>query len=364
VRTADGPPEPKAEAAEVTRTEDIDGELDLTGRQRQLRRLEAVGGKLERSKNPSELAAFESELERFVALSECRVAVREGRPTVATGLPFGEYGRFGQALAEVMTTPKRSVCVLPTDGSAENVSRVSAGDVAFGVVQGDVAAMAHKGSGLFEGEAPLSDLRAVCALFPEAVQIVARADLNSATELKGLKVGLGPLGSGSRASARRVLASVGIPISELAAADARPTGEALDALVAGELDAVFVTGAWPLGGIADRAVKHKLTLLSLPPEAIKTLTAADPSLVEVTLAANTYPGLRAPRATVAVTATLVTSAGTDDKLVTEVLDAVMGNGGTLAGKSSHSWYTSKDKAQAGRSIPLHPAAQRYLAAKP
>lgn len=363
VRVTEAPAAPQGEMA-VTAPGDVHEELDLTPRQRQLRRLEKVGTRLDRWGIESRSETFDRELERFVAAAECRVAVQEGRPAIATGLPFGEYARLGSALGGLLERDGHATCVLPTDGSAENCRRVAAGDVDFGLAQGDVTAAARAGEGPFEGEIPLEDLRAVCALYPEAVQLLARPDggVTRLEDLRGKRVGLGPEGSGTQISARQVLRAAGITHAELAQAGTRPTGEALAALATGELDAVFVTSAWPLAAIADHAAGHGLTFVSLPEAVVASLVDSSDALVAQTLPANTYPGQSSPCRTVAASSLLITRAGVDGERVESVLEALYGGVDELAGQTSHAWYISKETATVGASIPLHPAAERFLAA--
>ncbi len=362
-RITEAPSRPQGEVA-VTAPGDVHEELDLTPRQRQLRRLERVGTVLDRGGDDSRSRRFERELERFVAGAECRLAVDEGRPTLATGLPFGEYSRLGTSLAELLEHDGNRACLLPTDGSEENCQRIAAGDVDFGLVQGDVVAAAHAGSGRFDGQ-PLGELRAVCALYPEAVQLVTRSGAGVARleDLRGLRVGLGPSGSGSRISALQVLAAAGITPAELGLAGGRPTGEALDALSAGDLDAVFVTSAWPLAALTDLAGSEPVSLVSLPASTVASLVDGNPALMPQTLPARTYPGMTAPIQTVAVTSLLVTRADVDGALVGVMLDALYGNPDELAGQTSHAWYVSPQTATTGTPIPMHRAAETYFAGK-
>ena len=347
---------------EVTAPEDIDEELELTSRQRRLRRLERVGAALDRGGPDVEAAAFEQDLERFVALQECRVARRDGRPSLATGLPFGSYAALGSALAEVLRAGGTEPCLLPTAGSVENCERVQRGEVAFGLAQGDGAAMARAGTGLFERQGRMAGLRAACALYPEAVQVVVAGDstINSLAALRGRRVDLGAEGSGIRVNALQVLRSAGIAIEEIGRVHGRPTGEALAALEAGETDAVFVTSAWPAAAVTATAGRAPLALVPLPPSVVDDLVRTNPAMVEATLPANTYPGQRQACATVAVTSLLITHQDVADEAVTEVVSALLDNVDELGRGTPQGWYVSRQTARAGASIPLHPAAERLL----
>jgi len=349
-------------AGEVTQHGDVHGALDHTPRQRRLKRLEQVGATLDRGGDDRATRRFDGDLERFVAVNECRIAAADGRPALATGQTFGEYSVLGAALAEVLADDDAEPCLLATAGSVENCERLAAGDVNFALAQGDVAAMAFAGTCIFDGHVPAQQLRVLSALYPEAVQIATLdgTGVRELADLAGRRVSLGEAGSGTRANAMRVLRAAGISAGQLETADSRPTAEALDALAAGDLDAVFVTSAWPLGALTDLATRAELRLVSLPGETIERLAAVDRALVEVTLPANTYPGEREPCRTVAVTSLLLSREDVDNALVTTLLDATFDHIQRLGEHSSHAWYVSPATAKTGASIPLHPAADRYL----
>ena len=355
-------PQTVAGSPEVTRPTDVHEDLDLTSRQRRLRRLEQVGAELDRAGEQAEAARFERELERFVAAGECRLAQRDGRPSLATGLPFGEYSALGEALAGVLQRPDRSVCLLPTDGSVENCERVHDGDVAFGLTQSDIAGMAHDGSGLFERAMPMRDLRAVCALYPEAVQLVTFEGngIGSVADLRGKRVDLGAEGSGIRINALEVLAAAGLDVRELRAARGTPTGEALTSLEAGEVDAVFVTSVWPSRALADLAGREALWLVPLGPALVDALQQRSPTFVPVTIPPNTYPGLADSCPTVAVTSLMITRDEVPDEQVEEMLTALLERVEDLGQRTTQAYHISADRARVGATLPWHAAAERYL----
>jgi len=356
-------PQTTAGSPEVTRPSDVHEELDLTARQRRLRRLEQVGAELDRAGSRADAARFERELDRFVAAEECRLAQRHGRPSLATGLPFGEYAALGEALSSVMQRPDRPVCLLPTDGSVENCTRVHEGDVAFGLAQSDVAAMAHDGSGLFERAMPMRDLRVVCALYPEAVQLVTLegSGIETLEDLRGRRVDLGAEGSGIRIDAIEILAAADLDVRELGLARGTPTGDALAAMEAGEVDAVFVTSAWPSRALADVAGRTELRLIPLEEALVEALGRRDPAFVPVTIPANTYPGLAVPCPTAAVTSLMITRAGVPDEQVVEMLDALLQRVEELGQRTTRAYHISASRARTGATLPWHPAAESYLA---
>ena len=80
----------------------------------------------------------------------------------------------------------------------------------------------------------------------------------------------------------------------------------------------------------------------------------------VTLPANTYPGQVDEVQTVAATALLVGTAGVPDTTVEAVLSETYGGIDFLAAGSTAGALISKANAHTGLTLPLHPAAERFL----
>ena len=72
-------------------------------------------------------------------------------------------------------------------------------------LQSDVAFWGYSGTGIFTGQPPAPGLRAIAYLYPETVHIVVRKDsgISSVPDLRGKKVSLDEINSGTLADARR-----------------------------------------------------------------------------------------------------------------------------------------------------------------
>src|SRR6185437_7525731 len=107
-----------------------------------------------------------------------------------------------------------------TQGSIENALLVGSGQVEAAFIAADVARWAYSGrspqlrscrgapesgTALLAKSGAISNLRAIAALFPEGVHLVARADakIKTLADLKGKRVAMGEPGSGTLAEARR-----------------------------------------------------------------------------------------------------------------------------------------------------------------
>jgi TRAP transporter TAXI family solute receptor len=247
----------------------------------------------------------------------------------------------------------------------ENAWRLARGEADYAIVQGDVAAEAVTGSGPFARGGPLTTLRALGSLFPEAVHIVVSADspIRTVDGLRGKRVDVGPLGSGTRHSAVVVLAAYGLGIRDLREASAS-SETAPRRLAAGQLDAFFVTIAPPARALQALAARGGTRLLALPSLTVSRLVAENPGLVAMTLPVNTYPGQREPVETVATAALLVGTTEAPDAEVEKVVRFVFARADLVAKGSAEGVKVTKSSALRGITIPLHPGASPFFGGRP
>ena len=329
------------------------------------RQLERVADLIERSRQPgmeSEAQQLSRDLDHVIAMSESRAAHGQGLLRLATGSETGEYHALGSGLVEQLNAGTETFHVVPTGGSAANCSMVSQGQAEAALTQNDIAYMAYQGSGLFLGEMKMTNLRAVCSVFPEAIQIVtlADSDITTVADLAGRAVDLGPDASGTRFNAAQLLESVGVQMGDLGRVQGKVVGDALDDLAAGDVDAVFVTGVYPFFEISAHAARTPLKLVALTEEQVGQLWQEAAFMLPITIPAHTYPGQEEAVRTAGVTALLVTHEQMPDEAVDQLLDGLLSNGAALSQHSVQAYFISAATADRGISIPLHPAAKKYL----
>jgi TRAP transporter TAXI family solute receptor len=297
------------------------------------------------------------EFEQAYARARARLDRAALVSVLASGPAGGAYAELAQALGARAAKAGVPLEAVPTEGSLGNVRLLSDRTAQFGLVQNDVARNAYAGRGRFSG-APQPDLRALASLFPETVHLVTRADRGIAgiADLRGKRVDLGLPGSGTRANASALLAVSGVAESDLASASGSSLPDAAEALVAGRIDAFFATIHAPAREIAQLAARTKLVLVPIGPS--RELT--DSGLVPLTLPALTYAGQVAPVPTLAATALLVTRADVAPAAIEAMLELLFAprEKGATAAVSQVALARVRD----GMAIPLHPAAERWLAA--
>jgi TRAP transporter TAXI family solute receptor len=142
---------------------------------------------------------------------------------IGTGGLTGVYFPIGKLIAEGLTGQGDSgvagfIGVAQNSaGSVENVRAVVAGEIEAGLVQADVAAWAFNSEQVFSGNEATRALRAVASLYPEKFQIVTRRDANihNFADLRGKRISVDEIGSGTLSVMRIVLAAHGMSENDL-----------------------------------------------------------------------------------------------------------------------------------------------------
>jgi uncharacterized protein len=148
-------------------------------------------------------------------------------------------------------------------------------------------------------------LRYIAKLHDEEVHVLAGPDIADIDGLRGRRVNVGPPGSGSFMTGGIIFNDLGIEV------DIRtdPPQEALQKLIAGEIDAMLLVDGAPVSLVKDLGADSTLNLIALPPSRISgTYTPAS-------LTSEHYPDLiksYAPIETVAVSEVLASYNWSDD----------------------------------------------------
>ena len=171
------------------------------------------------------------------------------RVTIAGGASGGAYAATAESYAEALRAEGVTVEVQTTNGSVDNLNRITTRQADIAIVQTGLAAdVGAKGA------------HSLGAVFYEPLWVFARAGRKAEElhDLAGLRVAIGPEGSGVRVLASLLLTEVGVtegkytpvPLAGQAAAEA---------LQRGEIDAAMVvsgpTTAWIGALVADRNVQ-------------------------------------------------------------------------------------------------------------
>ncbi len=306
-------------------------------------------------------AIVTAEIDAAYRAARARLARGADTLVLAGGPPGGAYAELALGLSDRAQRANVPFEQLASEGSVANLRALADGSVQFALVQNDVAHAAHAGSGRFAGAAQ-ADLRAVASLFPEAVQLVVRADgpIRTLADLKGRRVDLGLPGSGTRANALTILAAHDMPLASLAASSGHSLDEAAKSLAAGSIDALFSTVHAPARALQQVAARTPLRWIEIP----ATDALRDDGLLPLTLPARTYARQLKPVPTLAATALMLTRADVEAGAVQRMLGLLFDDGGAAASDNATLAQVSRQTAREGVLIPWSAPAQAFLAAAP
>ncbi len=237
------------------------------------------------------------------------------------------------------------------------MGNLASGDADFALIQNDIASFAKNGTGIeaFQGNA-IDNLMGVATLYPETITVITLADtgIETLSDLSGATINTGDLGSGTQVNALQILEAVGITdFNEQNAS----FSQAADQLRNGDIDAAFVVGGWPVGAIEDLATTNDVTIVPIAGENRQAVKDAASWFADDTIPAGTYTGVDSAVETVAVQAMIATRSGVDESTVETVTAAIFDNVDELTIKTD---FISRDSAQDGMSIELHPGAATYF----
>ncbi len=249
-----------------------------------------------------------------------------------------------------------TVQVQSTGASVENVGSLSQEAADFALIQNDIASFAYNGEGIeaFQGN-PIESLRGVATLYPETIHIVTLADtgIEQPSDLSGATINTGDLGSGTQVNAVQILEALGI--SEY---NEQNTGfsQAAEQLKNGDIDAAFVVGGWPVGAVEELATTDDVRIVPIEGQNRTDVLEAASFYAEDEIPQGTYD-LENAVPTVSVQAMIATREGVPAETVEAVTAAIFDNTDQISIKQE---FITKDSAQDGMSIPLHPGAEAYF----
>jgi uncharacterized protein len=288
---------------------------------------------------------------------------------IATGGTGGTYYPLGGMLAQLISNKatvagaKISATAEAAGASVGNAQLLGKKEIESAFVAADILDAAYNGQGQFSSGA-LKNVRALGALYPETVQLIARADsgINSVRDLKGKAISSGAPGSGQYQLLTDLLKAHGMTRADVKE-DSSSFTQAVDKIKDGNLAATLITAGVPTAAVTDFAQSHALKIIPLSGPEIATLQKEQPYYANVKLPANTYKGQPNAVDTLAVMAVWATHDGLSENLAYEVTKALYENVAIMGQVHVQGKNISLSTATAVGSAPLHPGAIRYYKEK-
>ena len=278
--------------------------------------------------------------------------------TIATGGASGPYNIIATALADIYSSEFDVNSRTQTTGaSVENLNLLAQEKVEMAFVMSDALSQALEGIESFPE--PIENVMQIATLYPNVVQIVARADAGIETieDLKGKRVAVGDQGSGVELNARALLNGHGITYDDMQV-DYLGYAEAADGMKAGTIDAAFLTSGLPNASLLELAETLDINMVAVDPAKVEEIAKDHPYFVTYEIPTNMY-GNAEPVPTAAVPNALVVRSDLSENDVYLLTKVFFENLDKLANAHQAAKDISLEKAQDNLIAPLHPGAERY-----
>lgn len=162
---------------------------------------------------------------------------------------------------------------------------------------------------------------------------------------------------------RRVLEAYGVSYEDIEAwggvVHKGPAPEAVDLWDAGQMDAIVEASQFPLSRFYDLGMKHDLVMLPIDADKAEEINR-DMGTFSMIIPAGTYSFQKEDCPTVSTRLLLVTSADQPDRIVTDMLTAMLENVEYLRSVHANLRGLSAESMAGYAGIPMHPAAERFF----
>lgn len=275
----------------------------------------------------------------------------------------GTFQYFANAIAILMSKniPDLEVSSEGTGGSAENLKRLNAGDIDFGIVYSVDLWLGAKGL-LPQDARQYDNVRPMAYLYGAPAQLVVRKDsgITDIRQLEGKKVAVGNAGSGAALSAQRLFESLGI--WDRIEPQFLGYSAAASALGDKKIDAFWVLVGYPNASIIEAGTTNDIVLLDLIQAATESgFFEKYPAYSAATIPAGTYKGQEADIRTFQDSTLWCARKGIDPEVVYQALKVVYSPEGLDHMVKAHKAAAEMSVAGGLKGVPLslHRGAEKY-----
>ncbi|HHT49983.1 MAG TPA: TAXI family TRAP transporter solute-binding subunit [Eubacteriaceae bacterium] len=209
--------------------------------------------------------------------------------TILTGSTGGTYFALGGAMANTWTDYLDNIQVTsqPSGASVENINRLNAGEVELGISMNNIADNAWNGVGAFDKKT--QNFRTIGVVYPEVYQGVAlkESGIVNLEDVKGKRVAVGPVGSGTVVLTEAVFAEAGLTFDDVKA-NSDGFGDAASKMQDGQLDAAFNVLSVPAAAIEEILTTREINIIEISDDLFAKLKAKHPFFSQYYIPAGTY----------------------------------------------------------------------------
>lgn len=279
---------------------------------------------------------------------------------IATGSTGGTYYPVGATMANIWrdNIPGAKASAQSTGGTVNNIQLLRAGEAEACICDG-MYYDAYHGMGSYAGRAhPF--LRGIAVLYPDVVHFVVAkdSDIKTVADLKGKRVGVGPVGGSVPLLAQAILAAAGLDMRK----DIRPEylghAETTAAFADKHIDAAIAVGSLGIASVVEMTTLGTAKILPLDADIITTVCASAPYFTPYAIPSSSYKGQDEALSTLSIPNIVAVHEKLSPDLVYHMTRLLFEHKADLVAVAA-SMEAMKAENVAQIKIPLHPGAERY-----
>lgn len=279
---------------------------------------------------------------------------------IGTGSTGGTYYPVGAGMAKVWssTIPGMKASAQSTGGTAQNLALLGKGEADVIFADG-LYYFAYAGKGMFEGKA-MKDLRGLVPLYAEPIHfLVAKgSSIKTIQDLKGKRVSVGAVGSGTEVTVRTILKLAGLDPDKDIKAENLGLSDTAGAFADKNIDAALTVGALGIAGVVEIATMGTAEFRDLPSDTIKKLGKELPYYLPFSIPANTYRNQTTPIKVMASWNVLITTKKLSNDDAYAMTKALYDKKQDILNVSTKLASMSPENIKYIQ-VPLHPGALKY-----
>jgi TRAP transporter TAXI family solute receptor len=302
----------------------------------------------------------------FVAIFQVSAPAGEVRYiSLATSSAGSTFSVIGTAMTDVINrnVPGVSANIEITGGSTENIILASGNTVELSLTASDIMYMALNNLGSFKDK-PIGGIKGVMGGMMNTMQVYTLADgpIKTMADLRGKKISVGPPGSVGNDVMRILLDAYGMEMNKDWTAEHFSHGDAAEALVDGNVDAVCIFTIVPCSPIMTAAASKPVRVLDLGDAEFAQIMENHKFFTKSSLPANSYTGQTdAVKNALGSATIMICHESMPDDLVYNAVKALYTHNADLVKAYPQCSEWIPDNAYRGMDgLELHPGAVKYL----
>ena len=279
---------------------------------------------------------------------------------IGTGSTGGTYYPVGAGMAKVWNSavPGMKANAQSTGGTAQNLALLGKGEAEVIFADG-LYFFAYEGKGAFDGK-PMKQLRGLVPLYAEPIHfLVAKgSNIKSIQDLKGKRVSVGAVGSGTEVTVRTLLKVAGLDPDKDIKPENLGLSDTAGAFADKNIDAALTVGALGIAGVVEITTLGTAEFRDIPADIVAKLGKELPYYLPFDIPANTYKGQTKPVKALASWNVLITTDKLGDEDAYKMTKALYEHKQDILNISTRLASMSPENLKYIQ-VPLHKGALKY-----